>query len=117
MKIVQMRSLMFDLYHGNIQKRIISHIKLLCAGKEMFEDMFEERIETVVNKNSPGSVVTKQLKYIYSRSEKPFYLSKHITVETMSNVTFNSNTLASGRMLLSHCAYSLSTYSISTLHM
>ena len=38
MKVAQMRKLMFDLYHGNDKMRIISHVQLLCDGKEMFED-------------------------------------------------------------------------------
>ena len=44
----------------------------------MFEDLFEDRTESVVNRNAPGPA-TKQLKFIFSWGEKPYYLSKHIT--------------------------------------
>ena len=41
MKVNAMRQLMYDLYHGNPSKNTISHVKLLCAGEEIFESMFE----------------------------------------------------------------------------
>ena len=89
---------MFDLYHGNDKMRTISHVKLLCDGIEMFEDLFEDRVDNVVNRSSQIQG-TKQLKPLYSRTEKAFYLGKHIDLQTMSSVNFASKTLASGRML------------------
>ena len=64
MKVNAMRQLMHDLYHGNQTKRTISHVKLLCAGEEMFESMFEEKIENVVGRSAQGTAV-KHLKSIY----------------------------------------------------
>lgn len=109
MKVAQMRSLMFDLYHGNDTKDIISHVKLLCNGEGVFADLFEERIETVVSKHTQTSVSTLHLKQLFSRSEKHFYVGRHITVETMQTVSFNSKTLATGRMLLSQAKDTLKT--------
>ena len=108
MKVANQRGLMFDLYHGNDGKNVISHVKMLCNGGELFDDLFEERVENVVGRNN-SVTSTKQLKSLYSRSDKLFYLGKHITVETMSTVSFNSKLLASGRMLLSQAKETLKT--------
>ena len=83
---------MFDLYHGNDKMRIISHVQLLCDGKEMFEDLFEDRVDNVVNRSNQFQA-TKQLKPLYSRTDKAFYLGKHIDIKTLSSVKFNCDTL------------------------
>ena len=110
MKVAQMRNLMFDLYHGNQSKGVISHVNMLCCADDIFSDLFEDRHDNVVNRRCQDEgIPPKQLKTLYSRVEKPLILGKHITVEALSTVSFKSPTLASGRMLLSNAQETLKT--------
>ena len=111
MKVAAMRTMMFDLFHGNASKDIISHVKLLCTANDVFADLFEERHDNAVNRqNQKDGVPPKQLKTIYARVEQPYILGRHITVDLLSTVSFNSSTLASGRMLLVPVDYFASQY-------
>ena len=47
MKVNAMRSLMFDLFHGNSNKNIISHVDMLCRGGNIFSDLFEDRHDNI----------------------------------------------------------------------
>ena len=76
MKVAQMRKLM--------------HVQLLCNGEDMFSDLFENRQDNVVNRQGAS---TKQLKTLFSQTDKAYYLGKHINVKTMSSVNFASDTL------------------------
>lgn len=67
---------MLDLYHGNTQKSIISHVKQSCSSEEMFEEMFEHRTENIVNQQGQGALM-KQLKFIYAWGEKAYFLFIH----------------------------------------
>ena len=110
MKVNAMRTLMFDLFHGNSSKNIISHVDLLCRGDDIFSDLFEDRQDNVVNRRCQDEAIPpKQLKPLYSRAEKPYVLGKHITVEAISNASFNRPTLVSGRTLLSNAQDTLRT--------
>ena len=42
MKVNQMRTTMFDMYHGNSKKNIISHVDMLCRAEDVFSDLFED---------------------------------------------------------------------------
>ena len=110
MKVAAMRTMMFDLFHGNASKDIISHVQLLCTADDVFADLFEERHDNAVNRqNQKDGVPPKQLKTIYARVEQPYILGRHITVDLLSTVSFNSSTLASGRMLLNAAKETLKT--------
>ena len=50
MKVAQMRKIMFDLYHGNELLRVISHVQMLWNGEQIFEELFEDRHDNVVNR-------------------------------------------------------------------
>ena len=73
MKVAAMRTMMFDLFHGNASKDIISHVQLLCTADDVFADLFEERHDNAVNRqNQKDGVPPKQLKTIYARVEQPY---------------------------------------------
>ena len=90
MKVCEQRSFMYDAFHGNRSRGVISMVHQLCAGAEEFAELFEDRTDQVLNRGDEGN--TKQLKTKFSRAEKSYLLGKHIDVKSMSETNYKNKT-------------------------
>ena len=100
MTVLQQRSLVFDLYHGNKGKNIISMCHLLLTHQPPFDVLFEDRTDPIVSKSNSDNA-TKQIKVIYSRNNNPTYLEEHITMDVLQKTSFKKAAgLLQGRTIL-----------------
>ena len=99
---------MHDMCHGNKKKNIVPSIHQLCRGEDIFAELFEDRTDQVLSRNTAEGN-TKQLKTLYSRSEKTWLLGKHIDLKSMSEINYKNKTLITGRTILNHGKNALKT--------
>ena len=112
LKVSEQQKLLFNLFHGNEKRNIISTVHQLCTAQEIFSEMFEERSDIVLSRQTGATEeATLQLRMLYSRREKSFLLGSnyHINTDVLSNKDYKNSTLITGRTILGQAKNTLST--------
>lgn len=99
MKKISMETLMFQCYHGDATKGIISHIDMLLRGEGPYSALYLR--ETAEQQSSSSSSSCLVLKPDFHRSCKTFIAGKNINQHVMEHSSFKkSSPLVTGRCLL-----------------
>ena len=111
-KITEQRDLMYDMFHGNQRRNIISVCDQLCHGEGIYGGLFEDRTDVILSRQGTGTdEPTLQLKMLYSRREKSYLLGEnaHINMKILAEKDYKSSTLLTGRTIHSQAKKTLTT--------
>ena len=110
LKISEQRDLVYDMFHGNERRNVISICDQLCSGDDIFADLYEDRTDIVLSRQSTGSnEPTQQLRMLYSRREKSYLMTSHINLKILSEKDFKTQTLITGRTIHNQARKTLGT--------
>jgi hypothetical protein len=100
MGVLDLRTLMYNVYHGNVVEGIASNAKMISEGAGDFADLYNVETIAVTDPTSTNLAGTcKTLKSELSRSDMPVVAGKQITVQILEKNSFANGIHVSGRTL------------------
>lgn len=103
MKKAQQEGILLDLFHGDDDRDIVSHLDLLLQGEAPYRRLYDISETTVItDANHRGPAPTRMvLKPKFTRTEaKTYAVGEEIVKPSLRKTSFNSEALVTGRTLL-----------------